>query len=176
MEAASTAASAIRRVGLEIKRPLGFSATAYEGFKTFFRVDGTASVGNCVACHVPPNFSDGRFHNAGISEIEYEGANGKGSFAKLAIPGPEAKRPVASLLAVPMKGDAKRADLGYWNWIDLAKTPERAGERERCRSVEAHGRRFPHSQPAQPASHRSLHAQRCLRHDRGRRARQDRGE
>jgi cytochrome c peroxidase len=81
---------------LEIKRPLGFSADAYEGFKTFFRVDGTASVGNW------------------------------GSFAKLAIPGPDAKRPVASLLAVPNESDAKKADLGYWNWIDLTKASERA--------------------------------------------------
>jgi cytochrome c peroxidase len=113
---------------LEIKRPLGFGAAAYEGFKTFFRVDGAASVGNCVACHVPPTFSDGRFHNAGISQLEYEALHGKGSFEKLAIPGPETKRPLASLLAAPAKGDARRADLGYWNWVDLAKAPEKTGE------------------------------------------------
>jgi cytochrome c peroxidase len=111
-----------------IKRPRGFSAAAYEGFKTFFRTEGTASVGNCVACHVPPSFSDYRFHNTGISQVEYEALHGKGSFARLAIPGPEAKRPVASLLAVPINDDAKRADLGYWNWIDPAVAPERAGE------------------------------------------------
>ena len=113
---------------LEIKRPLGFGAAAYEGFKTFFRVEGTASVGNCVVCHVPPTFSDNRFHNAGISQLEYEALHGKGSFAKLAIPGPDAKRPVASFLAIPTKDDPKRVDLGYWNWIDLTEAPERAAE------------------------------------------------
>jgi cytochrome c peroxidase len=112
---------------LEIKRPLGFSASAYDGFKTFFRVDGTTSVGNCVACHVPPTFSDNRFHNAGVSQLEYESLHGKGSFAKLAIPGPEVKRPLASFLATPVKDDADRADLGYWNWVDAMTAPEKTG-------------------------------------------------
>jgi cytochrome c peroxidase len=113
---------------LEIKRPLGFGTAAYEGFKTFFRVDGTASVGNCVVCHVPPTFTNNRFHNAGISQLEYEALHGKGSFAKLGIPGLEAKRPVASFLAIPAKDDPKRVDLGYWNWVDLKAAPERVGE------------------------------------------------
>jgi cytochrome c peroxidase len=111
-----------------IKRPRGFSAEAYEGFKTFFRAEGTASVGNCVACHVPPSFSDYRFHNTGISQVEYDSLHGKGAFARLAIPGSEARRPVASFLAVPKKDDPNRADLGYWNWIDLASAPERTSE------------------------------------------------
>jgi cytochrome c peroxidase len=111
-----------------IKRPLGFSPEAYEGFKTFFRTEGTASVGNCVACHVPPAFSDYRFHAAGISQLEHEAVHGAGSFERLAIPGPEATRPIASFLAVPAKDDPARADLGYWNWIDLASAPERVDE------------------------------------------------
>lgn len=111
-----------------IKRPHGFSAVAYEGFKAFFRAEGGAAVGNCVACHVPPGFTDYRFHNLGVSQAEYESLHGKGSFARLAIPGPEAKRPVASYLAVPAKEDPTRVDLGYWNWIDLASAPERVPE------------------------------------------------
>ena len=109
-----------------IKRPLGFGEDAYEGFKTFFRTEGAANVGNCVACHVPPAFTDYRFHNLGISQLEHQAVHGKGSFAKLTIPGPEADRPVARLLAVPSRDDPERADLGHWNWVDLAAAPERA--------------------------------------------------
>ena len=45
---------------LEIKRPLGFSAQAYEGFKTFFRTEGATSVGNCVACHAAFRLDEAR--------------------------------------------------------------------------------------------------------------------
>ena len=103
-----------------IKRPIGFSKLAYAGFKTFFAVEGESSVGNCVSCHVPPRFSDFEFHNTGLAQADYESANGEGSFAELSIPGPEAVRPVARFLADPRSGD-DRADLGHWNYVDLAK-------------------------------------------------------
>ena len=48
-----------------IRRPEGFTETAYEGFKIFFRVFDVESVGNCVRCHVPPTFSDYALHGAG---------------------------------------------------------------------------------------------------------------
>ena len=35
---------------------------AYEGFKTFLRYEGTASVGNCSACHNLSDFRDGKSH------------------------------------------------------------------------------------------------------------------
>ena len=35
---------------------------AYDGFKTFLRYEGDASVGNCAACHTPANFTDGKSH------------------------------------------------------------------------------------------------------------------
>ena len=31
---------------------------AYDGLKIFYRTYGTAKAGNCVACHVPPTFTD----------------------------------------------------------------------------------------------------------------------
>lgn len=101
-----------------IKRPVGFSKEAYEGFKTFFRVEGEASVGNCVSCHVPPAFSDFDFHNTGIAASDFDRANGDDSFASLAIPGPEASRPSSTLLSDPRSGPG-HADLGYWNFVDL---------------------------------------------------------
>ena len=37
---------------------------SYLAFKTFFRYedDGEANVGNCAACHTPPEFTDSRKH------------------------------------------------------------------------------------------------------------------
>ncbi len=53
-----------------IRRPEGFTETAYEGFKTFFRVFDVESVGNCVRCHVPPTFSDYALHGTGGDDIK----------------------------------------------------------------------------------------------------------
>ena len=150
-----------------IKRPLGFSPEAYLGFKTFFRVDGESSVGNCVACHVPPDFTDGRFHNTGISALDYESRHGEGAWTRLEIPGPEAERPVERLLIPPVAGDPSRADLGLVE-LDRRHAAPRGSSR-RC----SRGRRrsLSHPDPAQPDAHRALHAQRRLRHDRRRRRR-----
>ena len=53
-----------------IRRPEGFTETAYEGFKTFFRVFDVESVGNCVRCHVPPTFSDYSLHGTGSGNFK----------------------------------------------------------------------------------------------------------
>lgn len=45
-----------------LKAPPGMDRPAYEGFKTFLRYEGTASVGNCSACHTLPDFRDGKSH------------------------------------------------------------------------------------------------------------------
>ena len=45
-----------------LKAPRGMSRLAYDGFKTFLRYEGATSVGNCAACHVPSNFTDGKPH------------------------------------------------------------------------------------------------------------------
>src|SRR5262249_35173943 len=37
-----------------------------------------AHVGNCVACHTPPQFTDYRLHNNGVSQAEYDGIFGRG--------------------------------------------------------------------------------------------------
>ncbi|MEM1247412.1 MAG: cytochrome c peroxidase [Acidobacteriota bacterium] len=96
-----------------IKRPKGFSADAYLGFRTFFRVDDVepGAVGNCVTCHVPPNFTDDRFHNVGISELEYDEVHGAGSAAKLELPG-QASQLTASR---PTADAAAAIDLGRFN-------------------------------------------------------------
>ena len=38
------------------------SEKAYRGFKTFMRYEGENSIGNCVACHAPNEFTDFKEH------------------------------------------------------------------------------------------------------------------
>ena len=41
-----------------VKLPKGMDRQAYLGYKTFLESEGTAKVGNCIACHAPPDFTD----------------------------------------------------------------------------------------------------------------------
>jgi len=116
-------------------QPFQFGATELAGLKTFLRVatnafDGSQHAGNCAACHTPPNFTDFRFHNTGVTQEEYDNANGMGAFMNLPIP-TQAERnqnfdqymPVSAAHpnateefrhhAVP--GQPQFADLGLWN-------------------------------------------------------------
>ena len=45
-----------------LKLPPGMDKESYLAFKTFFRYEGDARVGNCAACHVPAEFTDARDH------------------------------------------------------------------------------------------------------------------
>ena len=87
-------------------------------------------IGNCIACHAAPNFTDFKFHNTGIAQAEYDGIHGSGAFASLKVPGlnvrnrnpdeflpateqhPNAKEPFR---AIPTADDQQLADLGIWN-------------------------------------------------------------
>jgi len=44
-------------------------------------------VGNCIACHAPPTFTDFIFHNNGAAQNEYDAIHGNGAFMNLAVPG-----------------------------------------------------------------------------------------
>jgi hypothetical protein len=87
-------------------------------------------IGNCIACHAPPDFSDFVFHNTGVAQEDYDGIHGPGAFAALAIPGlaarqatPEAFLPASAMypagtgpfLAAPSAANPGRTDLGVWN-------------------------------------------------------------
>lgn len=43
-------------------------------------------IGNCVACHPAPVFTDFGFHNTGVTQSEYDAVHGEGAFAALDIP------------------------------------------------------------------------------------------
>jgi hypothetical protein len=75
-------------------------------------------IGNCVACHAPPTFSDFGFHNNGAAQASYDGIHGAGAFAALAIPGlAERMMPAGGgpFLDVPAADRPGRTDLGLWN-------------------------------------------------------------
>jgi hypothetical protein len=112
-----------------------FGPTELQGLIIFLRTaqgatDGSQHAGNCAACHLPPNFTDFRFHNTGVSQEEYDAANGTGSFARLAVPGlaertanfdqylpASANHPNASerFRHPALAGSPQYADLGLWN-------------------------------------------------------------
>ena len=110
----------------ELKLTAGFDAEALKGLKTFVTSSGTSSVGNCVACHAPPLFSDFSFHNVGISQSEYDHVHGEGSFSELEIPSAaSAVRPSAQFRETPAAKKRGCADLGYWNFANLKTSPLR---------------------------------------------------
>ncbi len=115
-------------------QPYQFGATEFQGMKIFLASAtagaANAHAGNCAACHQAPDFSDLVFHNNGVSQAEYDAANGAGAFMKLTIPD-NADRLAnynAYLPATPTHPDASEsfrhaavagnlgyADLGLWN-------------------------------------------------------------
>jgi cytochrome c peroxidase len=116
-----------------LKLPPGFEAEALSGLKIFFRTTNatsTTAVGNCVACHTPPLFTDFSFHNVGVSQRDYDKVHGEGQFAGLSIPdAADANRPASQFRQVPAKGKPGAADLGHWNFVDLKTSPvRRVGE------------------------------------------------
>jgi hypothetical protein len=71
--------------------PFQFGPSEFAGLKIFLKAaanatDGSQHAGNCAACHQAPNFSDFIFHNTGVSQEEYDGVHGAGSFMNLSIP------------------------------------------------------------------------------------------
>jgi len=71
-------------------QPYQFGALELKGLKIFLAsaAPGAANAhaGNCAACHQAPDFSDFVFHNNGVSQVEYDAANGSGAFVNLLVP------------------------------------------------------------------------------------------
>ena len=119
--------------------PFAFGVTELQGLEVFlaeplgpFRDPGVGGggVGNCLACHTPPDFTDHLFHNTGSSQVEYDNLHGAGAFLALAVPdlatrsaNPAAYLPesVANPTAIgrfrhaASAEDPSLADLGLWN-------------------------------------------------------------
>jgi hypothetical protein len=123
-------ARALRQHG----RPFRFGELELRGMRIFFRsaISGAQKngAGNCAECHVPPQFTDFRFHNTGVTQEEYDALHGGGAFGQLKIPSAterdaaldcwlpaNAQRPQArGTFAQPASVDfPARVDLGLWN-------------------------------------------------------------
>jgi cytochrome c peroxidase len=115
-------------------QPYEFGALELQGLKIFLASAAAgatdAHAGNCAACHQAPDFSDFVFHNTGVSQEEYDAANGAGAFMRLYVP-TDAERLAnfdAYMPASPthpnaseafrhaaVAGHPEFADLGLWN-------------------------------------------------------------
>ena len=119
-------------------QPFSFGAQELAGFKMFL-AEPTAlpaspaelavgKIGNCIACHAAPNFTDFKAHNTGTTQKEYDDipGHGPGAFLNLPIPTLETRtaddlpateqHPSASerFRAAPSSGTTL-TDLGLWN-------------------------------------------------------------
>jgi hypothetical protein len=119
--------------------PFAFGPTELKGLEVFLAEPlgpvlppeaGGGGVGNCLACHTPPDFTDHRFHNSGGAQLEYDNVHGEGAFLTLSVPelaarnaNPLAYLPASSAFPTargtfrspPSQDDASLADLGLWN-------------------------------------------------------------
>src|SRR5262249_27666881 len=77
--------------------PFVFDAEGLEGLKRFLGTrpehpnsaqsqSGATGIGNCAACHPAPDFTVFSFHNAGVSQNQYDDVHGGGALASLKIP------------------------------------------------------------------------------------------
>jgi cytochrome c peroxidase len=112
-----------------------FGANELEGMKIFFSEAKLTNapqgrIGNCVACHAPPAFTDFLFHNTGAAQEEYDSIHGIGAFMSLAVPGfserqtnydaflpatPEHPNALGTFESIPSLDHAGETDLGLWN-------------------------------------------------------------
>ena len=115
-------------------QPFQFGEAELKGLKLFLSepqgTDRKERIGNCIACHAPPQFTDHRLHNTGVSQADYDALFGSGSFAALEIPGlaernrrPDSYLPASAqhpgaqsrFRSAPSRDHPGFADLGVWN-------------------------------------------------------------
>ena len=122
------------------EQPFTFGAEELRGLKIFFAearhgldtstATTRGNLGNCIACHQAPTFTDFRVHNTGTTQAEYERIHGSGRFAALHIPELEERNAhhdaylpateqhphaLGPFRAIPSAGNAYLTDLGLWN-------------------------------------------------------------
>ena len=109
-----------------------FAEQQLAGMKIFFNQDADSKqgVGNCIACHPAPQFTDFGLHNIGVTQVEYDAIHGAGAFNRLPIPNfMERELHAEQLLPATHKHPARQGlfrrpaaehnsmftDLGVWN-------------------------------------------------------------
>lgn len=96
------------------KKEIGFGVDEFEGLKIFFNLSQT-SRGLCIACHVPPTFSDQFYYNVGTTQFEYEEIHGLDTFNTLKIPS-SSERGTKKYMERPSSVDPLKMDLALWNF------------------------------------------------------------
>jgi hypothetical protein len=120
--------------------PFEFGPLQLQGLKIFLAEPATSppspseiaqgGIGNCIACHSGPLFTDRLAHDVGASQASYDAIHGDGAFLGLWIPGlvernanPDLYLPATAAhpfaagpyRAVPTGADPLATDLGVWN-------------------------------------------------------------
>ena len=138
-------------------QPFQFGAQELEGLKIFLAEPSatpptrqelsTGKIGNCLACHAGPNFTDFKLHNTGTTQREYDSIHGVNSFAALTIPTLATRNgnyngflpatevhPNASerFRAIPILADPALTDLGVWN---VFANPDMPNPQEKIRAI-----------------------------------------
>lgn len=121
-------------------QPFVFGAVELQGLKMFLSEPAAipaspaeltaGKIGNCLACHPAPNFTDFTLHNTGTTQREYDLIHGSGQFSGLVIPNlatrdanynaylpatenhPNASEPFRE---IPVLANPALTDLGAWN-------------------------------------------------------------
>lgn len=139
-----------------------FGPNELQGMRIFFREPealplasekiAAGGIGNCIACHSGPAFTDFSFHNTGATQREYNGVHGDTAFQSLFIPDyaerqadPQAWLPPSKLypngsgvfLGVPRADSPELVDLGLWNVFanDAVPKPQAALRDLLCRRL-----------------------------------------
>ncbi|HKY73634.1 MAG TPA: hypothetical protein VJL88_17065 [Nitrospira sp.] len=119
-------------------QPFQFGPTELAGLKMFLAEPANpiasptelndGKIGNCIACHLAPNFTDFKLHNTGTTQKEYDSFpnHGPGAFLALSIPTLATRtandlpateaHPTASerFRSIP-SNNTSLTDLGVWN-------------------------------------------------------------
>jgi hypothetical protein len=139
-------------------QPFVFRTQELAGLKMFFSEPGSippsqgeltqGRIGNCIACHMAPNFTDFKFHNTGTAQKEYDDIHAPTrTFAALLIPDlntrdgnynqfllatenhPAAQEPFR---AIPVSTNAGLTDLGVWN---VFRNPDMPAPQTKIRAI-----------------------------------------
>ncbi|MCC6139321.1 MAG: hypothetical protein IT389_01740 [Nitrospira sp.] len=108
-------------------------------------------IGNCIACHAAPNFTDFKLHNTGTAQKEYDDIHGANQFAGLSIPNlatrngnynaylPATESHTAAagpFREIPSAGAPGLTDLGVWN---IFANPDMPGPQAKIRILLCEG-------------------------------------
>lgn len=119
----------LRGLMIFLNRPAGATPTSAEL--------AAGGIGNCAACHTPPDFTDHLVHTTGVSQFEYDSIHGAGAFMQLSIPtlaernaDPDAYLPTnpdaeSVFRSAATLADPQKTDLGVWNIFANPYFPDR---------------------------------------------------